>query len=58
MAQMIYRAIRYCAAYVDNGAQAYEKRMRKRTLRTDRNLIKSHSLGELELKTAFAPVWL
>ena len=54
MAHLIYRAIRYGAAFVEQGAQAYEKRMRERTLRTVRNLIKSHSLSELELKTAFA----
>lgn len=54
MAHMIYRAIRYGAAFVEQGAQVYEKRMRERTLRTVRNLIKSHSLSELELKTAFA----
>jgi len=56
MAHMIYRAIRYGAAFVERGAQAYEKRMRDRTLRTVRNLIKSHSLSELELKTAFAQI--
>ena len=56
MAHMIYRAIRYGSAFVEQGAQAYEKRMRERTLRTVRNLIKSHSLSELELKTAFAQI--
>ncbi len=54
MAHLIYRAVRYGAAYVDNGAQAYEKRMRERALKAVRNLIKSHKINELELSTAFA----
>jgi len=53
MAHMIYRAVRYGAAYLDHGAQAFEKRMRERTLRTVRHLIKSHKINELELSTAF-----
>jgi transposase len=53
MAHMIYRAIRYGAAYVDRGAEGYEKRMRERTLRAVRNLIKIHQINELELKKAF-----
>lgn len=53
MAHLIYRAVRYGAAYVDNGAQAYEKRMRERALKAVRNLIKSHKINELELSTAF-----
>lgn len=53
MAHMIYRAVRYGAAYLDHGAQAYEKRIRERTLRTVRHLIKSHKINELELSTAF-----
>lgn len=56
MAHMIYRAVRYGAAYLDRGAEAYEKRMRERTLRTVRLLIKSHKINELELSTAFAAV--
>ena len=54
MAQLIYRALRYGAAYVDRGAKAYENRMRERTLRTVKNLIKSHDINELELKLAFS----
>ena len=53
MAHLIYRAVRYGAAYVDNGAQAYEKRMRERALKAVRNLIKSHKINEFELSTAF-----
>lgn len=54
MAHMIFRAMRYGVAYVDNGAQAYEIRMRERTLKTVQNLIKAHQINELELKSAFA----
>jgi len=53
MAHLIYRAVRYGAAYVDNGAQAYERRMRERALKAVRNLIKSHKINESELSTAF-----
>jgi len=54
MAHLIYRAVRYGAAYVDHGAQAYESRMRERALKAVRNLIKSHKINELELSAAFA----
>ena len=54
MAHLIYRAVRHGAAYADNGAQAYEKRMRERAVRAVHKLIKSHNINELELSTAFA----
>jgi len=54
MARLIYRAVRHGAAYADNGAQAYEKRMRERAVRAVHKLIKSHNINELELSTAFA----
>lgn len=54
MAHLIYRAVRYGAAYADNGAQAYEKRMRERAVRAVHKLIKSHNINELGLSTAFA----
>lgn len=53
---MIYRAVRYGAAYIDREAEAYERRIRERTLRTVRHLIKSHKINELELTTAFTAV--
>lgn len=56
MAHIIYRAIRYGANYLDRGAEAFEKRMRTKTLRTVRMLIKAHDIKELELKTAFIAV--
>ena len=54
MAHIIYRAIRYGVAHVERGAEAYEKRMRERSVRAVRNLIKLHGINELELKTVFA----
>ena len=56
MAHMIYRAIRHSATYLDRGAEAYEKPMRERMLRTVRLLIKSHKINELELSVVFAAV--
>ena len=47
MAHMIYRAVRYGATYIDNGAQAYEKRMRERTLRIVHKLIKSNGITSI-----------
>ena len=54
MAHMIYRAVRYGAAYVDHGAEAFEAKMRERTLRTVQNLVKVHKINELELKACLA----
>jgi len=54
MAHRIYRAVRFGVVYIDAGAQACEERMRERTLRAVRHLIKSHQINELELKAAFA----
>lgn len=56
MAHMIYRAMRYGAAYIDRGAEAFEARMRERTLRTVCKLVKVHNINEMELKTALMAV--
>ncbi len=56
MAHMIYRAMRYGKAYFDRGAEAFEARMRERTLRTVRNLIKANNINELELKSVLVPI--
>jgi transposase len=56
MAQIIYRALRHGVAYVEKGAEHYESRMREKTLRTVRNLIKVHGINELELASALNPV--
>ena len=54
MAHMIYRGIRYGAAYLDKGAEAFEARARDKAVRAVKNLIKAHGINELELKSALA----
>lgn len=54
MAHILYRAIRYGVAHVERGAEAFEKRMRERSVRAVSNLIKVHGISELELKTVFS----
>jgi transposase len=54
MAHMIYRALRYGAAYVDKGAAAFDAHQRERTLRTVRRLVKLHNINALELQPALA----
>ena len=54
MAHMIYRGVRHGAAYLDKGAEAFEKRLRERSLKTVKTLIKLHSINQLELQMAFA----
>jgi len=56
MAQIIYRALMHGVAYVERGAEDYERRMREKTLRTVRNLIKVHGINELELASALKAV--
>jgi transposase len=55
MAQLIYRGVRYGVAYLDKGAEAFEARARDKALRTVKNLIKRHSINELELNPALVP---
>jgi transposase len=50
LAHLIYRGVRYGQAYVERGAEAFEKRMREKTLKTIKNLIKTHEINGLELK--------
>jgi len=54
MAHMIYRAVRYGVEYVDKGAQAYEERIRAKTIKTVKFLIKSLGINELELSSMLA----
>jgi len=52
LAHLIYRGIKYGQAYVEQGAKAYEQRMRERTVRTVRNRVKIHHINILELNIA------
>ena len=56
MAHMIFRGVRYGKDYVDHGAEAYEARLRERTLKTVKKLIKSYNINSSELTVAFAAV--
>jgi len=52
MAHMIYRGVRYGSAYLDKGAEAFEARAREKAVKAVKNLIKTHGINELELKSA------
>ena len=54
MAHMIYRGVRYGVAYLDKGAEAFEARAREKAVKAVRNLIKTHGMKEMELKSALA----
>ena len=54
MAHLIYRGARFGADYLDKGAEAFDKRLRERTLKTVKTLVKLHNINELELQSAFA----
>ena len=53
MAHMVYRGVRYGKEYIDRCAEAYESRLRERTLKTIKKLIMSHNISGLELVSAF-----
>jgi hypothetical protein len=56
MAHMIYRGVRYGKEYIDRGAQVFEARLRERSLRTIKKLIKPYNINCSELQPAFATV--
>jgi transposase len=56
MAHMIYRGVRYGKQYIDRGAQAYELRLRERTLNTVKKLINSHNINSSEIEPAFMTI--
>jgi len=56
MAHLIYRGVRYGKEYIDQGAKAYESRLRERTVKTIKKLIKSHNINCSEISVAFATV--
>jgi len=55
MAHMIYRGVRYGAAYLDKGAEAFDKRLREKAVRTVKFLIKSQNIKGLELDSVLVP---
>ena len=56
MAHMIYRGVKYGQEYIDLGVQAYESRLRVRTVNTVNRLIKSFNIDSSEIVTALAAV--
>ena len=54
MAHMIYRGVKYGKEYVDIGAEAYEARLRERTVRTVNKLIKTYNINSSEITGAGA----
>jgi DNA-binding protein YbaB len=56
MARMIYRGVKYGVDYIDRGVQAYETRLRTRTVKTVNKLIKSFCIDSSELVAVFASV--
>lgn len=54
MAHRIYRGVRFGAAYLDKGAESFETRLRTRTLKTVKSLVKRHNISALELQAVFA----
>jgi len=56
MAHMIYRGVKYGKDYIDRGAEAYEARLRTRTVKTINRLIKSFSIDSSEIATALVAV--
>jgi transposase len=56
IAHMIYRGVKYGKEYVDCGAQAYDTRLRERTVRTVNKLIRSFDINSSEIASALAVV--
>ena len=54
MAHMIYRGVRYGQEYIDYGKQAFEARLRQKTLKTVNRLIKSFNINTSEISLAFS----
>jgi len=52
IAHMIYRGVRYGIDYIDSGAEAYEKYLREKTLKTVNKLIKTFNINMLEIENA------
>jgi len=54
MAHMIYRGVMYGKEYIDRGAGAYEARLRERTLKTVKKLIKPFKIDGSEIAATLA----
>jgi transposase len=54
MAHMIYRGVKYGVEYIDCGTEAYEARLRERTVKTVNRLIKSFNINCSEVAAALA----
>jgi hypothetical protein len=50
MAHMIYRGVMFGKEYIDRGAEAYEARLRERTVKTVNKLIKSFNINSSEIE--------
>lgn len=55
MAHLIYRAVRFGVAFLDKGAEVFEKRRRAQALRTVKHLVTLHNINHLELHPTLAP---
>jgi transposase len=56
MAHMIYRGVKYGKEFIDNGAEAYEARLRAKTVKTVNRLIKSYNINSSEIVPALVTV--
>jgi transposase len=56
MAHMIYRGVKYGKEFIDRGAEAYEARLRTRTVKTVNKLIKSFNINCTEIAAALMVV--
>jgi transposase len=54
MAHMIYRGVMYGKEFIDHGAEAYEARLRERTVRNVKKMIKSFNITNSELTKVLA----
>jgi hypothetical protein len=53
---MLYRGVKYGKEYIDLGAEAYEARLRARTVKTVNKLIKSFNINSSEIAGALVAV--
>jgi len=56
IAQMIYRGVRYGKEFIDIGAEAYENRMREKSLKNFKNIIKTFKISALEIEEILAGI--